>query len=71
MPVDQDDPRLARVAFAKCLGSCGGRPIEYYVRKYDVMLGRTNKAFEPDISLGDTKVVSRHHASIEYDFECK
>lgn len=43
-----DDPRLGRVAYAKLQGD----GLEYFVRKYEVLLGRKSKSTELDIVLG-------------------
>lgn len=48
MGLSADDPRLGRVAFAKLQGD----GLEYFVRKYEVLLGRKSKSTELDIVLG-------------------
>ena len=42
------DSRLSKCAFAKLLGD----DLEYYIRKYEVILGRKNKSTELDVILG-------------------
>jgi hypothetical protein len=61
------DPRVARVGFAKLQGP----GLEHFVTRYETTLGRRNKAAEPDVVVAapDNKGVSRHHASIVYNFE--
>jgi len=61
------EEKAARVGFAKLVG--GGRKEDQYIRKYDVILGRTNKNKPVDIILGDLMSVSRHHAKMSYDFQ--
>ena len=63
--VFQDDPRLPRCAFAKLVGE----GIEYYVRKYEIVLGRTSKTPQLDVALGENMNISRQHAKIVYNFE--
>ena len=48
MGLSADDPRLGRVAFAKLQGE----GLEYFIRKYEVLLGRKSKSTELDIVLG-------------------
>ncbi len=48
MGLSADDPRLGRVAFAKLQGD----GLEYFIRKYEVLLGRKSKSTELDIVLG-------------------
>lgn len=50
MGLSPDDPRLGRVAYAKLQGD----GLEYFVRKYEVLLGRKSKSTELDIVLGAT-----------------
>ncbi|DBB04401.1 hypothetical protein WJX77_002015 [Trebouxia sp. C0004] len=64
MGLSADDPRLGRVAFAKLQGD----GLEYFVRKYEVWLGRKSKSTELDIVLGDNMNISRQHAKIAYNF---
>lgn len=64
MGLSADDPRLGRVAFAKLQGD----GLEYFVRKYEVLLGRKSKSTELDIVLGDNMNISRQHAKIAYNF---
>ena len=49
MGLSADDPRLGRVAFAKLQGD----GLEYFIRKYEVLLGRKSKSTELDIVLGE------------------
>lgn len=49
MGLAADDPRISRVAYAKLQGE----GFEYFVRKYEVLLGRKSKSTELDIVLGD------------------
>jgi hypothetical protein len=48
------DLRLQRCGFAKLVGSRGEDPIEYYMLKYEIVLGRHSKNFNVDIVLGAT-----------------
>ena len=48
MGLSPDDPRLGRVAYAKLQGD----GLEYFIRKYEVFLGRKSKSTELDIVLG-------------------
>ena len=48
MGLSADDPRVGRVAFAKLQGE----GLEYFIRKYEVLLGRKSKSTELDIVLG-------------------
>ena len=48
MGLAADDPRISRVAYAKLQGD----GFEYFVRKYEVLLGRKSKSTELDIVLG-------------------
>ena len=48
MGLSPDDPRLGRVAYAKLQGD----GLEYFIRKYEVVLGRKSKSTELDIVLG-------------------
>lgn len=65
MGLSADDPRVGRVAFAKLQGE----GLEYFVRKYEVLLGRKSKSTELDIVLGDNMNISRQHAKIAYNFQ--
>lgn len=65
MPVTADDPRIARSGFAVLQGE----GIEYYVKKYEVVMGRTSKSTNLDIVLGDNMNISRQHATITYNFD--
>jgi hypothetical protein len=48
MAVQPDDPRLQKVGFAKLEGP----GIEFYAKKYDIMIGRKSKSTPLDIVLG-------------------
>lgn len=61
--VSPDDPRLPRVGFAHLYGAS----VDYVVRKYDVLIGRSSKTSTVDVMLGDVKLLSREHARIRYD----
>lgn len=65
MGLAADDPRIGRIAFAKLQGD----GFEYFVRKYEVLLGRKSKSTELDIVLGDNMNISRQHAKITYNFD--
>lgn len=54
MGLSPDDPRLGRVAYAKLQGD----GLEYFIRKYEVFLGRKSKSTELDIVLGASPVHS-------------
>ena len=41
-----------------------------YVRKFEVMMGRTSKQ-PTDVALGDNMNISRQHAKIVYNFQSK
>ncbi|GLI69422.1 hypothetical protein VaNZ11_014031 [Volvox africanus] len=62
-----NDPRLARCGFAKLQGD----GIEFFVRKYEITMGRTSKNSTLDLILGDSTTISRQHASIRYNFDIK
>ncbi|GIL74672.1 hypothetical protein Vretimale_2312 [Volvox reticuliferus] len=62
-----NDPRLARCGFAKLQGE----GIEFFVRKYEITMGRTSKNSTLDLILGDSTTISRQHASIRYSFDTK
>ncbi|KAJ9517033.1 hypothetical protein QJQ45_002540 [Haematococcus lacustris] len=64
MPIAAGDPRLARVGFAKLEGD----GIQYYLQKYEVILGRSCKDGSTDVVVGDKKALSRQHAKICYNF---
>ena len=53
MGLSPDDPRLGRVAYAKLQGD----GLEYFIRKYEVMLGRKSKSTELDIVLGASPII--------------
>ncbi len=50
MTVDDNDPRIERCAFAK-LQSVDGT-FEYFIRKYEIVLGRNSKSAHADVVLG-------------------
>lgn len=54
MGLAADDPRISRVAYAKLEGD----GFEYFVRKYEVLLGRKSKSTELDIVLGAPSLAS-------------
>lgn len=50
---DDIDPRkLSQFGFAKLLGTRGDEPVEYLVRKLEVILGRNSKNSTADVVLG-------------------
>eukprot|EP00976_Prorocentrum_cordatum_P068985 1179362-Prorocentrum_minimum.AAC.4 len=55
----------------KCVGfaKLKGKDFELYLTKYTITLGRRSKSSNVDIALGDNMNLSRHHASIIYNFE--
>jgi len=62
MGLAADDPRISRIAFAKLQGD----GFEYFVRKYEVLLGRKSKSTELDIVLGEgykllATLTGQHH----------
>lgn len=65
--VRPDDPRIAKSGFALLRG----QDREYYVRKYEIVLGRNNKSADLDVALGDNMNISRQHATIAYNFDLK
>lgn len=54
MVVEGDDPRLAKVGFAKL----EGQGIEFYAKKYEIIIGRPSKAFTPDVVISKGPVLS-------------
>jgi len=58
------DPRIQQCGFAKLVGD----DFEYYMRKYEINLGRKSKTTELDVVLGENTNVSRNHACIRYNF---
>ncbi|EFJ46772.1 hypothetical protein VOLCADRAFT_92922 [Volvox carteri f. nagariensis] len=62
-----NDPRLARCGFAKLQGE----GIEFFIRKYEITMGRTSKNSTLDLILGDSTTISRQHATIRYNFDAK
>ncbi|GAX81600.1 hypothetical protein CEUSTIGMA_g9028.t1 [Chlamydomonas eustigma] len=67
MPIDPDDPRIQKVAYAKLLGE----GIEVFIRKLEITLGRTTKSMPLDVVLGDNMNISRQHAKINYNLETR
>jgi hypothetical protein len=67
MPIDPGDPRLQKVAYARIVGE----GIDVYVRKFEVMMGRTSKSTALDVVLGDNMNISRQHAKLVFNFETK
>jgi hypothetical protein len=67
MPISKDDPRLERCGFAKLQGDAGDDFV-YFIRKYEVVLGRRSKSANLDVPLGDSMNISRHHAAIRWNF---
>ncbi|CAD7703127.1 unnamed protein product [Ostreobium quekettii] len=65
MGVSEDDPRLAKCGYAKLQGE----GVEFYVRKYEVTMGRRSKSTQLDVVLGDNMNISRKHACIRFNFE--
>mmetsp|Transcript_20353 Transcript_20353/g.44540 ORF Transcript_20353/g.44540 Transcript_20353/m.44540 type:complete len:144 (-) Transcript_20353:192-623(-) len=55
----------------KCVGfaKLKGKDFDFYLQKYTITLGRRSKSSNVDIALGDNMNLSRHHASIIYNFE--
>ena len=51
-----DDPRLAKVGFAKLVGS----GIELYAKKHEITLGRLSKSGHVDIVLGGWSNTRKH-----------
>ena len=48
MVIAADDPRLAKIGFFKLLGE----GLEFYAKKYTIILGRESKSAEMDVVLG-------------------
>lgn len=46
------DPRLSQCGIAKLLGSRGDEVLEYFMRKYAIVLGRNSKNCQVDLVLG-------------------
>ncbi|GLC40036.1 hypothetical protein PLESTB_001517700 [Pleodorina starrii] len=65
--ISPNDPRLVRCGFAKLQGD----GIEFFVRKYEITIGRTSKNSTLDLILGDSTTISRQHATIRYNFDAK
>jgi hypothetical protein len=51
-PVHGTDPRLKRCGFAKLIGTSNNEPLEYYIAKYEIVLGRNSKSCFVDVVLG-------------------
>lgn len=52
MADDIDHAKLSQFGFAKLLGMRGDEPVEYIIRKYEVILGRNSKNSTADVVLG-------------------
>eukprot|EP00884_Botryococcus_braunii_P003704 jgi/Botrbrau1/13334/Bobra.0334s0010.1 len=65
MVVQPDDARLAKVGFVKLEGP----GIEFYAKKYEIIIGRKSKSANLDVVLGDNMNISRQHAIIAYNFD--
>ena len=50
--VAPDDPRLAKVGFAKLVGS----GVELYAKKHEITMGRLSKSGQVDVVLGGWRV---------------
>jgi hypothetical protein len=46
------DPRLSRCGIAKLLGARGDEVLEFFMRKYTILLGRNSKNCQVDLVLG-------------------
>jgi FHA domain len=67
-PQQQSHPEdIPKYGFAKLQGVNNG--LEYYIRKYEVLLGRSSKSSAADIILGDNMNISRQHAKISFNFD--
>lgn len=75
LDLEKEQARLLKHAkkcgFARIKGIGGLTSVDHVMRSYHIVLGRPNKSFEVDVSLGDTMNVSRKHGEIYYDFEKK
>ena len=60
-----------KCGFARIKGVGGLTQVDHVMRSYRILLGRPNKSFDVDVSLGETMNVSRKHGEIFYDFEKK
>jgi hypothetical protein len=67
MPISSKDPRLQKCGFAKLQGE----DVEFYFKKYEIILGRRSKSTALDVVLGENMNISRQHAVIRYSFETK
>lgn len=52
MDGDIDRQKLSKFGFAKLLGVRGDEPVEYLIRKLEVVLGRNSKNSTADVVLG-------------------
>lgn len=52
MSDDTHPCKLSKFGFAKLLGTRGDEPIEYLIRKFEVILGRNSKNSTADVVLG-------------------
>lgn len=69
MPIAPNDPRLQQCGFAKLVDMDNN--ILYYMRKYEICIGRKSKSTDTDLVLGDNMNISRQHAMIRYNFDTK
>jgi FHA domain len=53
-------------SFGKMQGDDG---FEFFIRKYETLLGRRSSSAQADVVLGDNMNTSRKHASITYNFD--
>jgi hypothetical protein len=54
--------------FARLVGKDG---FDYYVQELSIILGRSGQNHSKVVGIGTTKLISREHARIFYDFEVK
>lgn len=47
----------------------GDDGFEYFIRKYETLLGRRSSSAQADVVLGDNMNLSRKHAAITYNFD--
>jgi hypothetical protein len=69
MPIAPNDPRLQHCGFAKLVDVENN--ILFYMRKYEICIGRKSKSADTDLVLGDNMNISRQHALIRYNFDTK
>lgn len=53
--VHGNDSRLKRCGFAKLIGTSNNEPLEYYIAKYEIVLGRNSKSSFVDVVLGSLR----------------